>query len=199
MSITLLNNITSESIVHEQDNECCICLESIGKINNCITPCGHHFCFSCLMKSLARNSACPMCRASVIEDKEEDIGSESESEYDDEDEEDDGYEYDNHEHIATCDLIAKRLQDKGYSMADIISIYVRRSRRDDPLKKTDSYIEKIYQDFDHIIQSSDDETREQHDDRMSMMNEDTRRHHRSNFTSILDNTNEEDFFDKLFA
>ena len=52
--------------------ECCICYETIGDKNNCVTPCGHKFCFVCLTKSLTTNNTCPCCREVLIEAPEED-------------------------------------------------------------------------------------------------------------------------------
>ena len=52
--------------------ECGVCLEQIGKTNNCVTPCGHAFCFMCMVKCLAQKNTCPMCRSSLNEIQEED-------------------------------------------------------------------------------------------------------------------------------
>jgi hypothetical protein len=38
--------------------------------NNCITPCGHTFCFQCLAKALEKNNTCPCCRAVLMEEEE---------------------------------------------------------------------------------------------------------------------------------
>lgn len=43
--------------------ECCICYEMIDSDkNNCITPCGHSFCFICIVKSIQVRNTCPCCR-----------------------------------------------------------------------------------------------------------------------------------------
>lgn len=52
--------------------ECSICLEQIGTKNNTTTPCGHKFCFSCLIESLRVNGTCPCCRARLIKKDKED-------------------------------------------------------------------------------------------------------------------------------
>ena len=53
--------------------ECCICMDDINaSTNNCVTPCGHAFCFNCLAKSLEQNNTCPYCRAKLMEEPEED-------------------------------------------------------------------------------------------------------------------------------
>jgi len=51
--------------------ECCICMDAINlSTNNCITPCGHTFCFQCLAKALEKNNTCPCCRAVLMEEEE---------------------------------------------------------------------------------------------------------------------------------
>jgi hypothetical protein len=52
--------------------DCCICYETIGDKNNCVTPCGHKFCFVCLTKSLTTNNTCPCCREVLVARTEED-------------------------------------------------------------------------------------------------------------------------------
>ena len=52
----------------EQDfsqNVCTICLGVIGDNNKAITKCGHSFCLSCLLESLEKKNACPLCRESL--------------------------------------------------------------------------------------------------------------------------------------
>ena len=34
--------------------ECVICFEEMGKTNSCVTPCGHKFCFNCMVKALKK-------------------------------------------------------------------------------------------------------------------------------------------------
>jgi len=82
--------------------ECCICFETIGEKNNCVTPCGHKFCFVCLTKALTNNNTCPCCREVLLEASEEDEDDESEWEEnsnsddgdDNSDQEDEEDEYD---------------------------------------------------------------------------------------------------------
>jgi hypothetical protein len=48
--------------------ECCICYETIDSYrNNCITPCGHSFCFICIAKSMQVRNTCPCCRQPFYE------------------------------------------------------------------------------------------------------------------------------------
>lgn len=46
---------------------CNICFEPINKNNNSVTPCGHTFCFKCIIKAMQYNSNCPCCRAPLRE------------------------------------------------------------------------------------------------------------------------------------
>ena len=50
-----------------KNNECPICYEIIGEKNNCNTPCGHSFCFSCITKALYKNNTCPCCRENLVD------------------------------------------------------------------------------------------------------------------------------------
>jgi len=52
--------------------------------NNCVTPCGHSFCFQCLAKALEQNNTCPYCRTVLMEEPEEE---EEEDDYDDDESE----------------------------------------------------------------------------------------------------------------
>ena len=49
------------------ENICNICYEEVGDKNRCSTPCGHLFCFQCIMKSSKLNNTCPMCREIICE------------------------------------------------------------------------------------------------------------------------------------
>jgi len=71
--------------------ECCICMDAINfATNNCVTPCGHTFCFQCLAKALEQNNTCPCCRAVLMAEPEDEEASEW-SEWTDEYEEDETY------------------------------------------------------------------------------------------------------------
>lgn len=58
----------TKSLKDTEFRSCPICLDDINVKNNyCITPCGHEFCFKCLMKSISNNNQCPCCRAELQE------------------------------------------------------------------------------------------------------------------------------------
>jgi Ring finger domain len=83
--------------------ECCICMDAINfATNNCITPCGHTFCFQCLAKALEKNNTCPCCRAVLMEEEDkEDDDATIWSEFSDDDDEDDDEEVISEDEILT--------------------------------------------------------------------------------------------------
>jgi hypothetical protein len=65
----------------ESIEECPICIKPIlTNIDNVKTPCGHTFCFSCIIKWIVENnSSCPLCRY-ILYEKPTDIDIELEDE-----------------------------------------------------------------------------------------------------------------------
>ncbi len=49
-------------------DECCICMEALGKKNTVITACGHQFHLGCLSQNMVNSETCPICRAVIIPD-----------------------------------------------------------------------------------------------------------------------------------
>ena len=47
----------------ESDDDCAICLESVGAFNRVVTPCGHVFCFTCMDDY--KGTTCPICRSTI--------------------------------------------------------------------------------------------------------------------------------------
>jgi Ring finger domain len=90
--------------------ECCICFEAIGEKNNCVTPCGHKFCFVCLTKALTNNNTCPCCREVLIE-VEEEVEEDDESEYEPEDDESDGGSEEDDDELRVSDMDELSLED----------------------------------------------------------------------------------------
>jgi len=72
--------------------ECAICYDTIGDTNKCVTPCGHNFCFNCIMKSTQYNSRCPYCRNELTEGTSYAVSEVDENEDEDEDEDEDADE-----------------------------------------------------------------------------------------------------------
>jgi hypothetical protein len=54
----------------EESKECNICFTIIGQTNFCVTPCGHSFCFDCIMQSINYRNTCPCCRADLYQEIE---------------------------------------------------------------------------------------------------------------------------------
>jgi hypothetical protein len=60
--------------------ECVICMETLSAKNIAVTPCGHKFCFTCLMENFKSSNKCPLCREVVAPEiprprlDDEDIG-----------------------------------------------------------------------------------------------------------------------------
>ena len=168
-----------------ESKECAICYEVIGKTNACVTPCGHEFCFKCMVKSFQTNDSCPLCRTTYLE-KDECLHSDSEDEYDDnetlydsdedEDEETIIYNMNNTTKktiIATPTQIAEELTKKGYTLTDIISLWTNRIDREDK-RYTQSFIKNMVKDVDNTIQEADEDKYNIVVEREMMGNEDTR-------------------------
>jgi hypothetical protein len=66
------NTIESLNRINNSENtECPVCMESIGKINNCVSKCGHRFCLECILKSYKKKNSCPLCRQSLTSEENE--------------------------------------------------------------------------------------------------------------------------------
>jgi hypothetical protein len=151
-----------------ENKECAICLEEIGNTNSCVTPCGHKFCFNCMVKALKQKDTCPMCRTALQEesDKESDEESDEESTYL-------GDEFWNmrmrdfgginfgelqnitaNSSIATPNILKENFIKKGYTMEDMFVLYTRRIDRLNP-RYTQRFIKNLEFDVQSIIQSTD--------------------------------------------
>ena len=170
------------TIITKEELECCICYETIGEQNNCTTPCGHKFCFVCMMKTLETSNTCPCCRA-VLQEKKEDDEEEDESDYEFSDEED-GLDYHDRNCRASTKDIASELESLGYTMSDILTLYLGRINHTGE-RTSITFIEKMSDDVQRVINKQDSEIESEHYERFDMMEEDTRRHNRT-ISSVLD-------------
>ena len=155
----------------EIDNECVICYETIGKTNCCVTPCGHHFCFQCLMKSMERNSGCPMCREPLKNQDDETDDDENEYEYEDSDDESSENDDDNHVHTAPPEIVAKRLLEMGYTMADMVAMYSGFINDD---KHNSDFMVQMEEDVHLILDEEGANAIKEFNEREAFMAEDTR-------------------------
>ena len=144
-----------------ETNECCICFETIGNNNNCVTKCGHAFCFECITKSLTNNNTCPCCRAVIMEVPEENDDDESEYEWDSHDGSDDEEEEDDEEEPENlAELVTERFVKNGYSLIDAIYLLTGTIKKNDS-KYSKEQIEKISKCYDDIYDDILNEHKEQ--------------------------------------
>jgi len=132
--------------------ECCICFEQIGSKNNCTTPCGHQFCFTCMSKCLAQNNTCPCCRSVLMEEKEDD---ENDSDFEDESDTESNYSFDEEENL---DNITERFLALGYTTNDLVSMLIGRVK--EKRNYTRDCVEKMFSEFNAIIKENDTEREE---------------------------------------
>jgi hypothetical protein len=110
------------------------------------------------------NEACPCCRASLIEQAEEDEDEEDASEFE-EDIEDDStidsdFEEDEDETGPDIEVVTRAFVNRGYDVKDVMSLLLCRYSKTDP-KYTKEYISKLNEDFDDIMEEIETQTREQ--------------------------------------
>ena len=196
---------SQQTALNQLQHDCCICFEEIGKTNVTTTPCGHTFCFSCLMKSMDVNNSCPYCRASLR--KEDDIIEESDSDDDSDYDSDAESDYELHFNniddlssqetyhwtlnwneipsldntsnpingFAKVDDIMEYVEKNNITMRDLISSFFWRYDSTDNRAE----IEKKSRDLSQFIYKNEKEKENEWSERMGMMEEDTRRNNRS--------------------
>lgn len=150
--------------------ECCICWDVIGKTNNCVTECGHAFCFKCLVTAMAHNpenQTCPYCRAQLVEASKNDDDDDSDwNESDDEGEDDEDEEDEGDQNVevekGNVEEVVARLEKAGVTMLDVVSLlYNKYSKTDE--KYTIEYIQKLCDTVDTINDDVEKETQELED------------------------------------
>jgi hypothetical protein len=139
----------------EEDNECCICYETIGEKNNCITDCGHRFCFGCMLKAMTYNTSCPCCRKELLEEEEE---TENDTEINESDTDESGLDI-NEEDIGDIEDIAERMEKEGITMLDVVSVLFNSYSKKDA-KYTDAYIAQLNTRMDQIADDVENEAKE---------------------------------------
>lgn len=144
----------------DMENECCICYEIIGTKNNCVTQCGHKFCFKCIVMAMSRNNGCPCCRAPLTDAMPEDDIDDDESVYEVDELFDDDEDEDEEIPEADAEIIASRLEAEGFTMLDIVSLLLNRFSKTNA-RHTEDFVANVYVKFDEIQISADKEADEQ--------------------------------------
>ena len=152
-SISIIQPLSGEK--KKEIVECCICYDPIStEKNNCVTECGHQFCFKCLATSMMTNGCtCPCCRSPLVEMSSDD------DEDDDEDlDDDDDMSFDT-ENEVECDIeeLTRRIKANGFEMKDVLSMLLGRYTKG----SSDMVMYDLNKKFDEIVDEADNETVEQ--------------------------------------
>jgi hypothetical protein len=136
--------------------ECSICLDTIDHlVNISSTRCGHTFHTHCFLRAIQNGSGnCPNCRSLLVVKSEDD---DSDDEYDmmsDYDSDDDTITEE--DVVVSLEQATTKLQNLGYSVADILSLYVGPSLKSsqNPEKYTPEFIQKMNDDLDGILEGT---------------------------------------------
>lgn len=132
--------------------ECPICLSEIGDKNNCITPCGHTFCFSCLITCMSTNVNCPCCRNEL---SEKSISNDDGSSYDTEDDEEDN-ENEEDDGQAEIENIVDIFIKKGYTIYHALMIATNRFSKTNA-NYGDDFLDGLIDEFDEMLEELDGE------------------------------------------
>lgn len=126
--------------------ECPICyIEITPEVNYTITSCKHTFCMNCFISSVLQNNLCPCCRSELYVKKEDD---ETVSEYYSEDETTTEYTESEEDHyfrlqspsyfepIASMEEIVKNIEEKGYTILDLMQLIIPQREYKEPNENT---------------------------------------------------------------
>jgi len=193
----------NKSLIIEENNEkkqirydCCICFEELGKTNISTTPCGHTFCFNCIVKCLKVNNTCPYCRT-VLKDDENVVS----TTYNDDDDEESIWSEDQYTQetyiwentsnpvsmLTSITELATILHGKGITMENILSVCFCRYDNNTNHRDTN----KIYKQLINIVKINDNEKKNEWTERKMFMQEDLRRNCvKSSTSNILEKESE---------
>lgn len=174
ISETSAHTLSSEHVVEapteQVGEECCICYENIGEKNNCVTECGHKFCFKCLAMAMTRSNACPCCRQPLM-DEPELADDEDESEYDEDEDDDEASDMSEEEEtLLPIELIAERLEKNGFTMLDLVAMFLGDNVGGTTEKYTPLHMDELYAKCDDIL----DQARKEAEETAMFAAEDTR-------------------------
>ena len=146
----------------EQEQErtyCNVCYEDIDPIRNqCITECGHKFCFRCIMttisSNLVNNNRCPICRTEMLSYPDDEEDSYSNDRLIDEHTVA-AYHANTNEmrHIAPISVIVNRILDEGFVMGDLVAMLLNRYERNGKYNRY--YVDDSHRLFMDILNDED--------------------------------------------
>lgn len=186
----------TEMKMEQTQNDCCVCFEELGKTNITTTPCGHSFCFSCIMKCMDVKNSCPYCRtplreeSDIIESDDESEFSEMSEIFHEEEEEEEnphhwvldwsdmtGLDKTNNPsyNLTTVDEIMDFTQKNNITMRDLVAATFWRYDRTDDVRD----ISNKSKELSKFIKNREIEKQTQWDERQEMMGEDLRRNNRN--------------------
>jgi hypothetical protein len=137
--------------------ECSICLDPIEQLVNVSnTRCGHTFHTHCFLRAIQSGAGnCPNCRSLLLvkEETTDDESDYDESDYDSNEDDDDE---DSLVTVrVTLEQTATKLQNLGYSVADILTLYLGTTvRSENPEKYNVEFLIKMNEDLDGILDGS---------------------------------------------
>jgi len=165
----------NQVIVEKTDiSNCPICFDEITlNKNSCLTPCGHAFCFNCMVKSLNNSNMCPYCRALINDkpirddDDEEEYDDDYETLTDDDDEDDDEDDEnenengnsstnqqenadDEDEYECSIERVESYFKEKGITYTNLLSVMFSRFPQDMSRRSRKQLNKKIYDMIDFL-------------------------------------------------
>jgi len=181
------------------EQQCPICFECVDSQSNFSkTPCGHAFCFQCILKALETNNTCPLCRAELkpIPKRSRILRHNDDSSDEEESDDDETLESASEENESDdspiiesdCDIeyLEKVLQEKGITYQNILSLLLNRFPESVSMDAQDELENKFYD----IVDELDEDTSIEAMERLEMMKqeEDSRDAELKHFikTDILD-------------
>jgi len=154
---------------------CPICYDVIdAERNNCITSCGHSFCFECIARTVETSDVCPLCREPFIAAPPDEAGSDADSDDETDSESSEVFVFDEQlyedERLAKVKTLSDRLSEKGIGAIELLSILIDRYERND--KNTPEFIEEMNKTFQNILNDADVEAEKESDERDAFALED---------------------------
>ena len=153
-----VHEVIGKPLTEAELGECPICYDQLSMINLTITRCGHAMHSSCMFMALEKADCCPMCRTQVTRSIPDEDDDESEGEYerdDNQEDEDQGEDEDQEQdQMPSLEQFATKLQNMGYTMADVLGIFYAAKPEDIKQRYSDEFWQKMDQDIDGILEGT---------------------------------------------